>query len=303
MEHIDYYVLTQIMIDDLYFTDQPPQFNLLGGGCYTVAGMRLLAERVGICSGIGPDFYGNFDKWFLDNKIHVAGAPREQRCLHSMLRYFQDGEREEILLEGYGSYEQMQPAVSEIPSSYDCAKGMYFFKDCQLDFWSDMTTYLKHRDMVSVWEIFGATAAPENKDIISQCMESVSLFSLNMTEGKRLTQEQDPVEIVKALHKMQAKVVILRMSERGCIVSDGKAMYHVPIAPGDVVDVTGGGNSSTGGFLVGYCESEGDIVTAGRYANAAASIVIGQHGVPLSFDESWMNLAKQRAEAIPVTRL
>ena len=74
MQKIDYYVLTQILIDDLYFPGLEPRKDILGGGCYTVAGMRVWSDHVGICSGVGPDFAGNYDKWFQQNGIHVAAA-------------------------------------------------------------------------------------------------------------------------------------------------------------------------------------------------------------------------------------
>jgi len=304
MQRVDYYVLTQILIDDLYFPHEEPHKNVLGGGCYTVAGMRVWSDYVGICSGVGPDFAGNYDAWFLRNGIQVSGIPRSEKCTHSRLNYFSDGEREELLLPGYGSHALMQPKVSEIPSEYDPCKGMYLFKDCEESFWNDMSLYLRrHPNMLSVWEILGATAAPENREKIAACLDCVNLFSLNLTEGRRLSGEDNPAEILKFLFRMNAKTVILRMGAKGALVSDGKHSYHIPATPAKVVDVTGGGNSSTGGFLVGYAESGGDLVRAGVCASAAASFIIEQVGLPPVQDHSMRAEAEKRAAALCVTAL
>lgn len=304
MAKTDYYVLTQILIDDLHFNDGRCHPDTLGGGCYTIAGMRIWTDHVGICSGIGTDFKGNYDKWFLDNDIDVVGIPRNAKCTHSRLTYFADGEREEILLPGYGSHALMQPAPTEIPAAYDSCKGMYLFKDCQAAFWDEMIVYLRaHPNMVSVWEILGSAATPENREKIAAYLKEVDIFSLNMTEGKRLTGKTEPMDVLSGLLELNPKVVLLRMGEKGSMVSDGKHTYKVPTAPTNVVDVTGGGNSSTGGFLVGYCESGGDIEQAGRWAAAAASLVIAQYGLPLVMDDAMRREAQKRAAALDVTAL
>jgi len=303
MQKIDYYVLTQILIDDLYFPGLEPRKDILGGGCYTVAGMRVWSDHVGICSGVGPDFAGNYDKWFQQNGIHVAAAMRPERCTHSRLNYFPDGEREELLLPGYGSHAIMQPKISEIPEEYDACRGMYLFKDCDESFWNEMNNYLRHRSMISIWEILGSSAVPKKRKKIAECLESVDLFSLNLTEGKRLTGETEPKEILKDIYKLNAKAVILRMGANGALVSDGKNTYHIPAVKTNVVDVTGGGNSSTGGFLVGFCESGGDIVQAGVWASVAASFIIEQFGLPPIQDNNMRKEAERRASELHSYRL
>mgnify|MGYP000848147612 CR=1 FL=1 len=305
MKKVDYYILTQILIDDIHFSDGSCQPDILGGGAYTAAGMRIWSEHVGICSGIGPDFAEKYDSWFLENDIHVAGVLRDMPCTHSRLNYFADGEREEILMDGYGSHDLMQPMISEIPALYDQCKGMYLFKDCDEKFWTDAIKYLETRSMISVWEILGAAAVPENRDAISDYLQHVDLFSLNLTEGRRLSNKEQAIEVMRYVLGLGAKAVILRLGSKGSLVSDSKKIFHIPAAPGTVVDVTGGGNASTGGFLVGYCESGGDIVNAGICASVAASYVLQQFGLPLRIDDVMMHeavkLARQmQAELVDV---
>jgi sugar/nucleoside kinase (ribokinase family) len=51
------------------------------------------------------------------------------------------------------------------------------------------------------------------------------------------------------------------------------------VAPGPVVDPTGGGNAYSGAFLAAYA-STGDVPSSARAAAAAASRVIAQYGAP-----------------------
>lgn len=284
MQKVDYFVLTQILYDDIYFPDGRSQLNVLGGGAYTVAGMRIWSDYIGICSGVGTDFEGKLDGWFIDNGVHVAMAKRDMPCTHTRINYFEGDEREEILMEGVGSHSLMQPRISEIPALYDQCRGMYLFKDCEEVFWIEAVKYLKSLSMISVWEILGASAKWENRETISDYLQYIDMFSLNLTEGKQLTKKDKPIDIMKNILSLGAKTAILRLGPNGALVSEGKSIYHVPAVPVNVVDVTGAGNSSTGGFLTGYCENGGDILKAGVCASVSASFVLQQFGLPALID-------------------
>lgn len=291
---VDYYVLTQLLIDDIHLPSGEQHKNQLGGGIYAAAGMRIWSEHVGFCCAPGPDFEGNYDHWFFDNQVEISGGRRTKNCTHAIINYFPDGEREEILLPGCATHHESQPLVSEIPFEYKNCKGMYFFKDCEEEFWNQLIPYLNQSSSVSCWEILGSAAVPQNRDFIGEALHHVDLFSFNLTEGKRLTGNNRPDEIVKALIKLNAKNVILRMGENGALVSSGNGIYHIPAAKTTVVDVTGGGNSSTGGFVTGFCQSDGDIVKAGLCAAISASYILQQYGVPPVITEDLMNDAEQK---------
>lgn len=295
---VDYYVLTQLLIDDVYLPSGTCMLNQLGGGTYTVAGMRIWSDRVGFCCAPGPDYEGRYDDWFRKNNIPISGGRRKNPCTHARLNYFPDGEREEILLPGYATHQESQPLVSEIPSSYASCKGMYFFKDCEESFWEELLPFLDHGSAASCWEIFGSSACPKNRDFIGEALHHVDLFSLNLTEGRRLTGLHDPAEIARALSKLNAGNAILRMGANGALVLSGSRIYHIPAVKTDVVDVTGGGNSSTGGFVVGFCESGGDIVQAGLYAAVSASYILRQYGVPPLIHNELMQEARQKCHML-----
>ncbi|MCE5188696.1 MAG: PfkB family carbohydrate kinase [Eubacteriales bacterium] len=279
----DYFVLTQLILDDLYFPGGGKKLHQLGGGTYTVAGMRVWSKSVGFCCGLGPDYTGNYDHWFQKNGIEMSGAPRTQKCVRSSVTYFENGERDERVVPGYGTFTEMMPQVSEIPASYRNAKGMYVYKDCDPVYWEALKKYIASSSSVVCWEIDSFYATREHRQNIADSLGSIDLFSLNLTEGRRITNETDPKAVVRQLHDLGAKKLILRMGANGALVSEGAGIWHIPAIETKVVDVTGGGNSSTGGFLVGYCET-GDLVQAGIMASVAASFILQQYGVPEDMD-------------------
>ena len=280
MERTEYFVLTQIIIDDVYFPDGAHRRNQLGGGTYTAAGLRYWSEHVGICSGLGPDFEPAYSRWFRENGVDVAPCPRDARCVHAKIHYFPDGEREELLLPGYGSHALMLPRFPEIPERYRGARGVYFYKDCDEGYWQEAIDWLRGFSGASCWELAANAADPACRDAIAECLRHVTLFSLNRTEARKITGADTPLAALRALQDLHARAVILRCGADGALVSDGADVWHIPAAPAHVVDVTGGGNASTGGFLAGYCQSDGDIVRAGQCAAVSASYIIEQYGVP-----------------------
>ncbi len=294
-QNTEYFVLTQMIIDNVHLFAGKDRENQLGGGTYAVAGMRLWSDKVGFCCRLGLDYDGNYEEWFSKNNIDMPKTRYPKKCVHADINYFEDGEREEILIPGCGNYMEMLPRFTEIPEDYLKCKGMYFYKDGEEAYWEEAENWFRGFSGISCWEIDSESARIENKEAIAFCLPKVNLFSTNLTEGKRMTGKEKPVDIVKGLHDMGAGVLIFRMGEKGALVSDGKQIWHIPAVPVDVVDVTGGGNASTGGFLTGYCDSGGDIVYAGICAAISASRIIAQYSVPARFDEQLMIWAEKKA--------
>ncbi len=299
----DYLVLTQIIIDDVYFPNRQPILNQLGGGTYTAAGMRYWSDRVGICSGLGEDFYEHYNSWFEKNGVAVIRAPREELCTHAKINYFPDGEREELLLPGCGSHDRMQAGFDEIPDDLHRLRGLYLFKDCDPGYWQAASRYLKAHPAQVVWEIAPQAADPWYRELYEFIMGHVDFLSLNLTEGRKLTGQQEPLRVLQALRDFHVERGILRMGANGALAFDRQACWHVAAAPATVVDVTGGGNSCTGGQLVGYCQSGGDLVHAAKCGSVSASFIIRQYGVPPVIDSNSMRLAREMLDTVKTERL
>ena len=230
MNQTQYFTLTQMIIDDVYFPWGATKLNQLGGGTYTVAGTRVWSDQVGFCCLIGPDFEETYSKWFRDNQIDMATVLKEKNTCHAKIHYFEDGEREELLLPGCGSHYEMLSRFTDIPERYRTAKGMYFFKDVDEPYWEQAKNWLGSYSGISCWEIAGNAAVHECKDAIADRLSYVNLFSLNLTEGKRITGETEPLRVVDVLRQMHADNVILRMGAKGALAAKDGAVWEIPAA-------------------------------------------------------------------------
>ena len=228
---------------------------------------------------------------------------RAERSCHSEIHYFDDGEREEIPVPGCAAIDEMCPRAADLPEDYKHCRGFYFFKDCEKNFWSDVKAYLSVYRPVSVWEIHASATWPQYVDKVAALLPQVDIFSINQTEGRRLLGLKEPDKVVKGLMALGARNVLYRMGESGALAGSSSGIWHIPAVKVRVEDVTGGGNSSTGGFLAGFCESDGDVELAGRWASASASMIIQQFGQPQTLGGTAMAEVRRRADALLTRRI
>lgn len=300
----DYFVHTQFIVDDLNFPDGTHMAGITGGGSYAAAGERVWSDHVGFCCVTGPDF-PQYSGWFKSNGIEISGRSDSKNCTHGKLVYAPDGSRTETLMPGCGSYTEMQPSIDDIPESYQSCRGMYFYKNEEESFWNEMLRWLSHYQGVSCWEVESSSVQWENREAISEYMKKVSIVSMNITEGRRVTGKQEPMEVLDGLIEMGGRVIFLHMGAAGALCADSgsRQVWQVSAVQTDIADVTGGGNSSTGGFLVGYTESGGDVLTAGLYGSVSASFILNQWGVPPVMDSALREEALRRKDTIRKTRI
>ncbi|MDQ8728435.1 D-glycero-beta-D-manno-heptose-7-phosphate kinase [Bradyrhizobium sp. LHD-71] len=97
----------------------------------------------------------------------------------------------------------------------------------------------------------------------------------------------------QAIKLFQGKGLLVKRSEHGAslVRADGSAV-HVPAYPGPVIDVSGPGDTAVATFAVVMATGT-DWETALRYANAAASVVVGKQGT------ATVSLPELRARVLP----
>ena len=138
---------------------------------------------------------------------------------------------------------------------------------------------------------------PKNADLTVYRGASVitpNRKELSEATRRRAFADSEVVEAAReALKLTQGEGILVKRSEHGASIvrSDGSAV-HVPAHPGPVVDVSGPGDTVVATFAVAIAAgSEWD--DALRYANAAASVVVGKQGTAV------VSLAELRARVLP----
>ena len=299
-----YVVLGQLITDDIYRDNGTVYKNVLGGVAYTIAGLKFWADEIGVCSRVGRDFETIHGHWFAANGIDTKGIRiTAKKSPHSIITYDNSEERVETPVQGCAPLWEMMPEPEEIPENYKDCKGLYIFNDCDLRYWDKIYELKKQNDMTVIWEIKGSSAVPANRESISRVLRVADILSVNYSEASTLCGENEPGKIIDDLLKMGAENLYFHIGAQGAYTADKTACWHVEAYRTSVLDVTGGGNSATGGYLAGFCDSGGDICRAAQCANASASFMIEQYGIPALIDGHISKKARTRADSLSVQKI
>lgn len=289
---MDYIVLSTTVIDDLYMADGMHVPNVIGGaGTYALAGMKVWSDSVGIVTGVGEDYFGIFGGWYRDNNITMEGLiPKDANTPRNIVRYFEDGERVETPEYGLAHYRKIEGTPSDLERFCVGVKGVYVFKNYDKLFWDGILLLKERCGFKLMWEIASDAITPENLPGIREVAAKTDVFSINRTEALKMLGETDIASAANKLSDWRVPMVYLRAGAGGAYAISGGKVVTVPSVPCEAADVTGGGNSSSGGAFVGYCET-GDAVSAAIMGNISASFCIAQYGVPKIIDNALKNKA------------
>lgn len=301
---MDYIVLGQLLTDDIIYTGKKCCYNLLGGVAYALAGIRYWSDKLGVCCGIGSDFYDIHGEWIRCQGIDMRGT-WEKAVLspHTRCIYTESEERIESAVPGTADLASMMPSVRDIPACYNDCKGAYIYLGNDPAYWEELAVWKQDKNVVLLWELRGADAEPENRDAFRRYLATADILSINLAEARQLTEEDLPERCLEAILALGARNVFLHMGAAGSFAASREIGWHIPPWPVNVADVTGGGNSASGGFLAGFCESGGDLRQAGICGNTSASFVLEQFGPPDKIQKEEMKRARERAEQMQAKRI
>ncbi len=124
----------------------------------------------------------------------------------------------------------------------------------------------------------------EAKSHMIPAIASCDLFLPSLDDVVQLSGLDDPQAIVRWSHDLGAKQVVLKMGGQGVLVSDGHEQSRIAPIKVSAIDATGAGDCFAGNLLARMASGD-DLLTAARYANAAAAISVQGFGAvaPLPF--------------------
>ncbi len=100
----------------------------------------------------------------------------------------------------------------------------------------------------------------------------------NVDEAINLTGEQDPVKAARNLRGRGAKIVLVTLGSKGCLLSTNEREQFINMNPIEkVVDTTGAGDAFCGGFLTGWLRGL-DIHQASKVGCASAAHIVARMG-------------------------
>lgn len=291
-----YVVAATAVTDELHFAGgQEPVVVPGGAGIYALCGIRLWTDEVLLATGVGQDFNDKYESWFRNNGIDQSGLiVRNMMTPYTVVKYFADGEREEIPRYGAAHYKNIEITAAELAEYFQTAKGIYIFKNSDPSFWNPLIEYKQNSKAVVMWEAASDATIPEHVAEVKNIAQNVDIFSVNMTESKIMLETGQIDEIIKIYQSWAVPLVFLRNGAAGALMITPDTWVAVPSLPDvSVADPTGGGNSSSGAVLYGYAEGLPPEV-CGRMGSISAAMCIRQYGVPEIINEAM----RKEAEAI-----
>ena len=268
-----------VFIDDIILPDGESRMARLGGGAvHAIMGMRLWAEHVGLTTPMGEDLPNNLRQQ-MGNLFDIQGVvERPIRSPRAWMVYETDGTRHEVFRTDPSQMVNALIQPEEYPEAYKKAKGIHLH--CVAEEVPMWVEFLKSNgDPVILWEPWDCVMVPDNRALFRRNAALVDVVSPNLNEGRLLTGETEPNEVLLALLDLDAKCVALRMGEQGSLIgdADGRRIWVPGMAFGPIVDVTGAGNAYCGGFVVGLART-GDLLQAGCSGAVSASFALQQFG-------------------------
>lgn len=297
-------VVSAVVTDEIHFLDGNKIIVPGGAGIYALAGIKLWEDDVEILTGIGEDYVHLHGEWYNKNQISMNMMKvKDEHSPYTIIQYFKDGEREEIPRYGINHFNKLETTAEELRDYLETSDGIYIFKNCDSEFWESLLKVQRRSHTKIMWEIAADGAIPSNIEKIEKILKWVDAFSINITEARSLFQVENLEEIIDRLQKWDLELVFLRRGAKGAVLISREEVVYVPSQPNvNVVDPTGGGNSSTGGVLCGMVK-KCSIQECGIMGCLSAAMCISQHGVPQYITKQMRTRAKQKLKETEICKV
>lgn len=279
---VDYVAIGSIIIDDIIDPQGRSNMGTLGGGgSHAVAGMRVWSDNTGFVSVIGRDFPDTAMRHLavLADMRGVVTRPAPQPRAWQLFEA--NGTRQEVFRTEFAALRQNTIQPREYPPDFASAKGVYLQTATpeEAEAWAVHLKKLNPK-VVLLWEPWEILYTPENLAGFRRVAPMFDIVSPQTVEVSWMIKETGPARQADILFECGARCLALRLGAGGSLVGQEGTIEHIPALPVPVVDETGAGNAYCGGFVVGYVESGGDPLTAGRYGAVSATFTLAQVGIP-----------------------
>lgn len=290
---MDYIIASVAVTDEIHFPDGTSMNQLAGGaGIYALAGIKIWTDQVQLATGVGQDYESLFGDWYEKNGVSMEGLMiKDNKTPHTLINYFENGERQETSLYGNDHFLKIEVTPEELKPYFGEAKGIYIFKNADKIFWDKILGYRKESNTKIMWEISNEATDFEKLDLVKEIATQIDIFSINKTEAFTLLNVETVEEVIEEFKTWKVPLIFFRQGSLGAYMISGQEVILAQSIKGTpVVDSTGGGNSSSGAVLYGFCEQESPYI-AGIMGSVSAAICIGQYGVPEIMDQELRNKA------------
>lgn len=114
-------------------------------------------------------------------------------------------------------------------------------------------------------------------DCIAEILRNTDVFLPSYVEAFYLTGESVPEKAADVFLRHGVKTVVIKLSEKGCLIKTNTECYRISPYQSEVIDTTGAGDNFTAAFLYGFLDGW-DLERCGKFANATGALCIQKLG-------------------------
>lgn len=283
--------------------NRPSEYNIIGGaGSYSIVGARIIAgKKYGhLITGVidrGYDFpqevQQELDSWGTGILFRTDNSRMTTRGKNT---YDENNIRHFDYLS-----DKKRIEIEDLEQNQWLLKSKCFHLICSIERCYQLVLDIKkyNKEAIFIYEPLPSDCVAANYQKLIDLLPLIDIFTPNLNEGCQLLNIKEPSDIagMKSITEsyvdLGASHCVLRCGAVGCFVASESQSLHLPSYHQDqtkVLDVTGGGNSFCGGFMIGFYMTN-DICIGGICGNISSGCVIERLGMPLRDDEKWNGLS------------
>jgi len=275
-------------VDKIYLVDAIPapgeevfvkdlEIHSGGSASNTIVGLSKLGLEVGYIGKVGNDPEGDFlledlRKWGVNTKLVMRD---EGRSGSAIILVDESGERVIVVDPGVNDNVRFEEIDLDHVSKYKLLHLTSFVCKNATDSYEAQKRLVEEFEGIVSFDP-GSVYARKGLKFIEDIVKGTDVFMPNEMEMMALT-GLDYREGAEVILGMGVDVVVVKLGERGCYVTDGKREFIVPAEKVEVVDTTGAGDAFNAGFIYAYLKGK-DLEECGKMGNYIASLCIRNVG-------------------------
>ncbi|RLV92130.1 Protein MAK32 [Spathaspora sp. JA1] len=293
--------LGMFIIDEIQYPpswNKPPVTDQIGGaGPYAIMGARIISttKYSKLISGIidrGSDFPENIQTQIQSWSTGVILRDCKERLTTRGLNVYDEDEVRSF----YYQTPKRQIEVVDVLKFEELESSQCYHLICSIsrceEIIDKLNTYNqgKKPDKIFIYEPLPDDCKPENLSNLQRILPKIQIFTPNLEEAQELlkgTNSSSPEELSQEFNRwlhLPNSGTVIRCGKLGCHIRTKQGqIYDLPAyhqSQENVIDVTGGGNSFCGGFIMGYYLSRQNWQVAGIAGNIASGCIVEQLGMP-----------------------
>jgi ribokinase len=254
----------------------PPELG--GDAAYAAVAARLHLQDVQMIAPVGTDV----DQELLSSlrQLGLIPEPLLQRAaptVRNQVEYHPDGSRTWSMLSDPSDFDLMSVRPQDLPASSLDADGILVC-GMSLDSQVELMPWLRCNSQATIYLDLQEDYLDGNIEALLGLVGYCDVFLPSEVEAAALTDGSDMRHAAARFHDRGAKVVVIKMAEKGCLVFAGSRTEIIAARQVPVADSTGAGDAFCGAFAAAHLVC-GDPRAAALEATRTAALSVTGAGL------------------------